>query len=96
MAPQEVIFADPGLPAPLIYKGFLAAVSKGFLYSGPLLKCLACFALRKCHSGCLSFADGDGHVGTDAMTIPDYVAVAVLIMLMLCAVAGLSRGKFEL
>jgi hypothetical protein len=30
------------------------------------------------------------------MTIPDYVAVAVLIMLMLCAVAGLSRGKFEL
>jgi hypothetical protein len=39
---------------------------------------------------------GDGHVGNDAMTIPDYVAVAVLIMLMLWAVAGLSRGKFEL
>jgi hypothetical protein len=30
------------------------------------------------------------------MTIPDYVAVAVLIMLMLLAVARLSRGKFEL
>jgi hypothetical protein len=39
---------------------------------------------------------GDGDVGNDAMTIPDYVAVAVLIMLMLWAVAGLSRGKFEL
>ena len=39
---------------------------------------------------------GDGHVGNDAMTIPDYVAVAVLIMLMLWAVARLSRGKFEL
>jgi hypothetical protein len=32
----------------------------------------------------------------NAMTVPDYVAVAVLIMLMLWAVAGLSRGKFEL
>ena len=39
---------------------------------------------------------GDGHVENDAMTIPDYVAVAVLIMLMLLAVARLSRGKFEL
>ena len=41
-------------------------------------------------------ADGDGHVGNEAMTIPDYVAAGVLIMLMLWAVAGLSRGKFEL
>jgi hypothetical protein len=32
----------------------------------------------------------------NAMTVPDYVAVAVLIMLMMWAVAGLSRGKFEL
>jgi len=32
----------------------------------------------------------------NAMTVPDYIAVAVLIMLMLWAVAGLSRGKFEL
>ena len=32
---------------------------------------------------------GDGHVGKDAVTIPDYVAVAVMIMLMLWAVAGL-------
>ena len=39
---------------------------------------------------------GDGHTGNDAMTMPDYVALAVLIMLMLWAVAGLSRGKFEL
>jgi hypothetical protein len=37
-----------------------------------------------------------GHVGNDAMTIPDYVAIAVLIMLMLWAVMGLSRRKFEL
>jgi hypothetical protein len=33
---------------------------------------------------------GDGHVGKDAMTIPDYVAVAVVIVLMLWAVAGRS------
>jgi hypothetical protein len=39
---------------------------------------------------------GDGHLGKNAMTIPDYVAVAVVIMLMLWAVAGLSRGKFKL
>jgi hypothetical protein len=39
---------------------------------------------------------GDGHVGNDAMTIPDYVAVAALITLMLWAVVGLSRRKFEL
>ena len=32
----------------------------------------------------------------NAMTIPDYAAVAGLIILMLWAVAGLSRGKFEL
>jgi hypothetical protein len=32
----------------------------------------------------------------DAMTIPDYVAVAVVVMLMLWVVAGLTRGKFEL
>jgi hypothetical protein len=32
----------------------------------------------------------------NAMTIPDYVAVAILIMLILWAFAGLSRGKFEL
>jgi len=42
------------------------------------------------------FADGDGRVGNEAMTIPDYVAAGVLIMLMLWAVAGLSRGKFDL
>jgi len=40
--------------------------------------------------------DEDGHVGNDATTIPDYLAAGVLIMLMLWAVAGLSRGKFEL
>jgi hypothetical protein len=32
----------------------------------------------------------------DAMTIPDYVAVAIVIMLTLWVVAGRSRGKFEL
>jgi hypothetical protein len=30
------------------------------------------------------------------MSIPDYVAAAVLIVLILSAVAGLSRRKFEL
>jgi hypothetical protein len=52
--------------------------------------------LAKCHNGGLSFAGGGWPCGNDAMTIPDYVAVAVVIMLMLWAVAGLSRGKFEL
>jgi hypothetical protein len=32
----------------------------------------------------------------NAMTVLDYVAIAVVIMLMLWAAAGLSRGKFEL
>jgi hypothetical protein len=30
------------------------------------------------------------------MSIPDYVAAAVLIVLILSAAAGLSRRKFEL
>ena len=42
------------------------------------------------------FADGDGHVGDDAMTIPDYVAVGLLLMMLLAAAGLLARGKFEL
>jgi hypothetical protein len=41
------------------------------------------------------FADGDGHVGNDAMTIPDYVAVGLLLMMLLAAAGLLARGKFE-
>ena len=43
------------------------------------------------------FDDGDGHVGNDAMTIPDYVVIGLLIGVMLLAAArSLSLGKFEL
>jgi hypothetical protein len=31
------------------------------------------------------FADGDGHVGNDAMTIPDYVAIGLLLLMLLAA-----------
>ena len=43
------------------------------------------------------FDDGDGHVGNDAMTIPDYVVIGLLIGVMLLAAArSLSLGKLEL
>jgi hypothetical protein len=42
-------------------------------------------------------ADGDGHVGDDAMTIPDYVVIGFLIgMMLLAAARSLALGKFEL
>jgi hypothetical protein len=41
-------------------------------------------------------ADGDGRVGNDAMTIPDSVAVGLLLMMLLAAAGLLARGKFEL
>jgi len=40
---------------------------------------------------------GDGHVGNDATTIPDYVVIGFLIGMMLLAAAwSLALGKFEL
>ena len=43
------------------------------------------------------FAEGDGHVGSDAMTIPDYVAIGLLIgMMLLAGSRSLASGKFEL
>jgi hypothetical protein len=39
---------------------------------------------------------GDGHVGNDAMTIPDYVVIGLLIGMMLAAARSLALGKFEL
>jgi hypothetical protein len=40
---------------------------------------------------------GNGHVGNDAMTIPDYVAIGVLIgMIVFAAARSLALGKFEL
>jgi hypothetical protein len=43
-----------------------------------------------------TFADGDGHVRNDAMTIPDYVAIGVLLMMPLAAVRWFAQRKFEL
>jgi len=38
-----------------------------------------------------------GMVRTNAMTIPDYVAIGILIgMMLLAAARSLARGKFEL
>jgi hypothetical protein len=64
------------------------------LYSASALKAFAFHEMSQWRP--IILLSEDGHVGNDAMTIPDYVAVAVLIMLMLWAVARLSRGKFEL
>ena len=41
-------------------------------------------------------ADGDGHVGNDAMTIPDYVAIGFLLMTLLAAARWFAQRKFEL
>ena len=61
------------------------------------LKCLCLCALAKCHNGGLPFADRDGHVGNDAMTIPDYLAIGLLLMMMLLAAARwFAQRKFEL
>jgi len=42
------------------------------------------------------FAGGDGHVGNDTMTIPDYVAIGFLLMMLLAAVRWFAEKKFEL
>ena len=42
------------------------------------------------------FAGGDGHVGKDAMNIPDYVAIALLLMMLLAALWWFAERKFEL
>jgi hypothetical protein len=42
------------------------------------------------------FADGDGHVGKDATNIPDYVAIALLLMMPLAALWWFAERKFEL
>ena len=60
------------------------------------LKCLCLCALAKCHNGGLSFADGDGHVGNDAMTIFDYLAIGLLLMMLLAAARWFAQRKFEL
>ena len=66
------------------------------LYSAPPLKRLCLCTSAKCHNGGLYLADGDGRVGNDAMTIPDSVAVGLLLMMLLAAAGLLARGKFEL
>jgi hypothetical protein len=43
-----------------------------------------------------SFAGGDGHVGNDAMTIPDYVAIGLLLMMLLAALRWFAGKEFEL
>jgi hypothetical protein len=42
------------------------------------------------------FTDGDGHLGRDDMTIPDYVAIGILLMMPLAAVRWFAQRKFEL
>jgi len=41
-------------------------------------------------------AGGDGHLGNDAMTIPDYVAIGFLLTSLLAAARWFARRKFEL
>jgi hypothetical protein len=42
------------------------------------------------------FADGDGHVGNDAVTIPDYVAIGLLLIMLLAVARWFAQRKFEL
>ena len=35
-------------------------------------------------------------IGNGAMTIPDYIAIGLLLMMLLAAAGSLARGKFEL
>jgi hypothetical protein len=42
------------------------------------------------------FRGGDGHLGNEAMTIPDYVAIGLLLMMLLAAVRWFAEKKFEL
>ena len=60
------------------------------------LKCLCLCALAKCHNGGLRFAHGDGHVRNDAMTIPDYLAIGLVLMMPLAAARWFAQRKFEL
>ena len=62
------------------------------------LKCLCLCALTKCHNGGLPFIcrRGDGYVGNDAMTIPDYLAIGLLLMMLLAAARWFAQRKFEL
>ena len=62
----------------------------------PFLKCLCLCGLAKCHNSGLPFADGDGRVGNDAMTIPDYLAIGLLLMMLLAAARWFAQRKFEL
>ena len=39
---------------------------------------------------------GDGHVGNGAMTIPDYFAIGLLLMVPLAAARWFAQRKFEL
>jgi hypothetical protein len=42
------------------------------------------------------FGDRDGPVGNEPMTIPDYVAIGLLIMTLLAAARWFAQRKFEL
>jgi len=41
-------------------------------------------------------ASGDGHLGNDAVTIPDYVAIGFLLTSLLAAARWFAQRKFEL
>jgi hypothetical protein len=42
------------------------------------------------------FTGGDGHVGNDVMTIPNYVAIGLLLMMLLPVARWFAQRKFEL
>jgi hypothetical protein len=65
-------------------------------FSALLLKCLAFVLQRNVTMAPYHFTDGDGHVGNDAMTIPDYVAIGFLLMTLLAAARWFAQRKFEL
>ena len=65
-------------------------------YSPPPLECLCRCVSTKRHNPGLQFIDGGGHVGNDAMTILDYLAIGLLLMMLLAAARWFAQRKFEL
>ena len=66
------------------------------LFSGSPLESLNRCASAKCHNGSLSFCRWGWACWQDAMNIPDYVAIALLLMMLLAALLWFSERKFEL
>ena len=65
-------------------------------HSVPFLESLRLVLRRNVTMPAYYFTDGDGHVGNDAMTIPDFLAIGLLLVMPLAAARWFAQRKFEL